>query len=175
MSLPIAGMTIAHIGVGVFALGITFVKSNSVELDVALKSGQSAQVAGYDFRYEGVQNLEGPNYEGVRGTVSVTRNGQPVTVLHPEKRHYWVQGTVQTTAAIAAGLNRDLLAALGEDVGAGAYSLRLQYRPLIRFIWLGALIMAIGGVVTVIGRRARSAQGEPATAALGLQAGEVKP
>jgi cytochrome c-type biogenesis protein CcmF len=174
VSLPIAGMTIAHIGVGLFALGITFVKSNSIELDVALKSGQSAQVGDYQFRYEGVENLEGPNYDGVRGTVRVTRGGQLVTVLRPEKRHYWVQGTVQTTAAIAAGLNRDLLAALGEDVGAGAYSLRFQYRPLIRFIWLGALVMAIGGVVTVIGRRARITQADAATVPVGLGAGELK-
>jgi cytochrome c-type biogenesis protein CcmF len=72
-------------------------------------------------------------------------------------------------------LNRDLLAALGEDVGAGAYSLRLQYRPLIRFIWLGALVMAIGGVVTVIGRRARATQPDPARLAAGLPAGELRP
>jgi cytochrome c-type biogenesis protein CcmF len=74
-------------------------------------------------------------------------------VLYPEKRSYWVQGTVQTTAAIAPALSRDLLAALGEDVGAGAWSLRLQYRPLIRLVWVGALIMALGGVTAVIGRR----------------------
>jgi cytochrome c-type biogenesis protein CcmF len=174
VSLPVAGMTVAHIGIGLFALGITFVKSNSIELDVALKAGQSAQVGNYQFRYEGVENIEGPNYEGVRGTVSVTREGRPVTVLHPEKRHFWVQGTVQTTAAIAPGLNRDLLAALGEDVGAGAYSLRFQYRPLIRFIWLGALVMAIGGILTVIGRRARVAVGDAATVSVGLRAGELK-
>ena len=84
------------------------------------------------------QDIDGPNYEGFRGTVSVTRDGRAGRrVLHPEKRRYWVQGTVQTTAAIAPGLQRDLLAALGEDVGAGAWSLRLQYRPLIRFVWLG--------------------------------------
>jgi cytochrome c-type biogenesis protein CcmF len=154
---PIAGMTIAHIGLGLFVLGITFVQSNTLERDAALKPGESVQLADYSFRYEGVENIEGPNYEGVRGTVSVTRNGHPVTVLHPEKRRFWVQGSVQTTAAIAPSLQRDLLATLGDDVGAGAYSLRLQYRPLIRFVWLGALIMAIGGITAVIGRRQRGA------------------
>ena len=168
---PLLGMSVAHIGVGLFVLGITFVKSNSIELDVALKSGQSAQLGAYSFRYEGVENIEGPNYDGVRGSVSVSRGGRLVTVLRPEKRRYWVQGTVQTTAAIAPALSRDLLAALGEDVGDGAYSLRLQYRPLIRFIWLGALIMAIGGVLAVIGRRQRASALSGATQAMGLPAG----
>jgi cytochrome c-type biogenesis protein CcmF len=151
----VLGMSIAHIGLGLFALGITFVQSNTIERDIALKPGQTAQVGAYSFRYEGGENIVGPNYEGFRGTVSVLRDGHLVTVLRPEKRRYWVQGTVQTTAAIDPGLGRDLLAALGEDVGAGAWSLRLQYRPLIRFVWVGALIMAIGGLTSVLGRRER--------------------
>jgi cytochrome c-type biogenesis protein CcmF len=149
----VAGMSIAHIGLGVFVLGITFVQSNSIERDVALKPGQAVTVGAYQFRFEGGQNVDGPNYEGFRGKISVTRNGSPVTVLYPHKRRYWVQGTVQTTAAIAPGVSRDLLAALGDDVGADAWSLRLQYRPLIRFVWIGALIMALGGLTAVIGRR----------------------
>jgi len=157
LSLPasVAGMSIAHIGLGIFVLGITFVQSNTIERDIALKPGESAPVGAYRFRYDGGQDIVGPNYEGFRGKVSITRNGEPVSVLYPEKRRYWVQGTVQTTAAIAPAFNRDLLAALGEDVGAGAWSLRLQYRPLIRFVWVGALIMAIGGVTAVVGRRQR--------------------
>jgi cytochrome c-type biogenesis protein CcmF len=151
----LAGMSIAHIGVGVFVLGITFVQSNTIQRDIALKPGQSAQLGAYQFLYQGGQDIVGPNYDGFRGQVSITRNGKPVTVLYPEKRHYWVQGTVQTTAAIAPGFNRDLLVALGEDVGAGAWSLRLQYRPLIRFVWIGALIMAIGGITAIVGRRQR--------------------
>jgi cytochrome c-type biogenesis protein CcmF len=153
----VAGMAIAHIGLGVFALGITFVQSNTIERDIALKPGQSTQLGDYVFRYRGGQMIEGPNYEGYRGRVDVERHGKPVTVLYPEKRRYWVQGTVQTTAAIAPALHRDLLASLGDDVGAGAWSMRLQYRPLIRFVWIGALIMAIGGVVAVVGRRERAA------------------
>jgi cytochrome c-type biogenesis protein CcmF len=162
----VAGMSIAHIGLGVFVLGITFVQSNTIERDIALKPGESAQLGAYQFRYDGGQDIVGPNYEGFRGKVSITRNGAPVSVLFPEKRRYWVQGTVQTTAAIAPALNRDLLAALGEDVGAGAWSLRLQYRPLIRFVWIGALIMAIGGVTAVIGRRQRGYAADGALAPL---------
>jgi cytochrome c-type biogenesis protein CcmF len=157
LTLPpaILGMAVAHIGLGVFVLGITFVESNTLERDVALKPGGIAQLGDYAFRFDGVKNVEGPNYEGLLGTVTVTRKGAPVTVLHPEKKRFWVQGSVQTTAAIADGLHRDLLASLGDDVGAGAYSLRFQYRPLIRFVWLGALIMAVGGVIVVVGRRQR--------------------
>ncbi len=155
----VLGMTVAHIGVGVFVLGVSFVQTSSIERDIALAKGQSVAVGGYVFRYDGVESIDGPNYDGFRGRVTVTRNnGQPVTQLTPEKRHYFVQGTVMTTAAIAAGWNRDLLAALGEDVGANAWSLRLQYRPLIRFVWIGALIMAIGGLITLRDRRYRPEQ-----------------
>jgi cytochrome c-type biogenesis protein CcmF len=153
----ILGMAIAHIGLGMFVIGITFVQSNTLERDIALKPGGSVTLGSYNFRFDGVQNIEGPNYEGLRGTVTVTSDGKPVTVLYPEKRRFWVQGSVQTTAAIADGLHRDLLASLGDDVGAGAYSLRFQYRPLIRFVWLGAFIMAMGGVTVVFGRRQRGA------------------
>ncbi|HEY5019466.1 MAG TPA: cytochrome c-type biogenesis CcmF C-terminal domain-containing protein, partial [Steroidobacteraceae bacterium] len=170
VTAAIAGMSIAHIGLGVFVIGVTFVYSNTIERDVALKPGQSVQLSDYVFRYEGVQNIEGPNYEGVRGTVSVTRDGKPVAILRPEKHRFWVQGSVQTKAAISASLQRDLLAALGDDVGAGAYSLRLQYRPLIRFIWLGALIMAMGGVTAVLGRRQRGTALSAAAQTLGLKA-----
>jgi cytochrome c-type biogenesis protein CcmF len=171
----IAGMTLAHIGLGMFVVGITFVQSNTIERDVALKPGQSVQLSHYLFRYDGVESIEGPNYEGVRGMVTVTRDGKPVTVLRPEKRRFWVQGSVQTTAAIAPGLSRDLLVALGDDVGAGAYSLRFQYRPLIRFIWLGALIMALGGVTVVVGRRQRGGALSAVTQPLGLASGAGRP
>src|SRR5262249_49943746 len=120
--------------------------------------GQSEQVGRYSFHYEGVQNVSGPNYDATRATVSVIRSGKRVALLHPEKKHYFVQNTDITTAAIAASLPRDLLAALGDDVGGGAWSLRFQYRPLIRFVWLGGAIMALGGAIAVAGRRRRLAE-----------------
>ncbi len=155
LTLPasVLGMTIAHIGLGCFVLGITFVKSNTIELDVALARGASHQVGDYVFRYNGGENIEGPNFDGFRGHVTAFRNGQVVAELSPEKRHYFVQGSIMTEAAIAAKWNRDLLAALGEDVGNDSWSLRLQYRPMIRFIWLGAAIMALGGLTTLFDRR----------------------
>jgi cytochrome c-type biogenesis protein CcmF len=159
LTLPasVLGMTIAHIGLGCFVLGITFVKSNTIEMDVALARGASQQVGGYMFRYNGGENIEGPNFDGFRGHVTALRNGKVVAELSPEKRHYFVQGSVMTEAAIAAKWNRDLLAALGEDVGNDSWSLRLQYRPMIRFIWLGAAIMALGGITTLFDRRYRFA------------------
>jgi cytochrome c-type biogenesis protein CcmF len=160
MPLPAAviGMTVAHIGLGLFVLGVTLVESQTIERDIALRSGQSSELAGYVFTYQGGEDIEGPNYGGFRGHVTVTRDGKTVATLTPEKRQYWVQNSVMTEAGIAAGWNRDLFAALGEDVGAGAWSLRLQYRPLIRFIWFGALVMALGGVIAICDRRYRNAE-----------------
>jgi cytochrome c-type biogenesis protein CcmF len=155
LSASLVGMTVAHMGLGVFVLGITLVSSNSIERDVAMKPGQVALVGDYAFRYQGVRAITGANYDAMRGIIEVTRHGRLVTMLYPEKRRYWVQGTEQTTAAIAPALHRDLLAALGDDVGAGAWSLRFQYRPMVRLVWLGALIMALGGMLAVIGRRQR--------------------
>ncbi|MGH8253010.1 MAG: heme lyase CcmF/NrfE family subunit, partial [Steroidobacteraceae bacterium] len=158
-SLPASqvGMTIAHIGLGLFVLGITYVKSNTIETDVALGLGQSHQVGDYVFRYDGGESIEGANFDGFRGHVTASLNGRTVAVLSPEKRHYFVQGTVLTESAINAKWNRDLLVALGDDVGGGSWSLRLQYRPMIRFIWLGAAIMALGGITTLFDRRYRLA------------------
>ena len=155
LSAATIGMTGAHCGVAMFVLGVTFVESATIERDVALKSGDSAQIGEYTFRYEGSEPVQGPNYEGVRGRVIVSQAGREVAVMAPEKRRYFVQGSVMTEAAIEAGMHRDLFAAMGEDVGAGAWSLRLQYRPLIRFIWLGALVMALGGVIAMRDRRFR--------------------
>ena len=155
MSLPASqiGMTIAHIGLGFFVLGVTFVKSNTIETDLAMSRGQDKQVGDYVFRYTGGETIEGPNFDGFRGHVTVTKNGEVVEQLNPEKRHYFVQGTVMSTAAIGAKWNRDILVALGDDVGADSWSLRLQYRPMIRFVWLGAAIMALGGMTTLFDRR----------------------
>ena len=172
MKIPasVLGMTVAHIGLGMFVLGVTFVKSNTIEKDVAVARGQSVLVGEYSFRYNGGESIEGPNFDGFRGHVTVSKGGKVVAELAPEKRHYFVQGSVMTEAAIGATWNRDLLAALGEDVGADSWSLRLQYRPMIRFIWLGAVVMALGGITTLFDRRYRTAP-VATTAADALAAG----
>jgi cytochrome c-type biogenesis protein CcmF len=104
-----------------------------------------------------VRPIEGPNYNGVEGTVVITRQNAPVSVVYPQKRQYWVQHTTTTEAAIEMHRGSNLFVALGDDLGAGKWSVRFQIRPLVNFIWLGAFIMAVGGAVAVTDRRYRAA------------------
>ena len=127
---------------------------------MALAQGGVAQLGAYQFQFEGVQPIEGPNYSGVGATVIVTRNGAPVAVMHPEKREYWVQHTVTTASAIRMYYTSNVLVALGQDLGDGRWSLRLQVRPLVTFIWLAALIMAAGGMLAISDRRYRLARAQ---------------
>ena len=149
------GMTLAHLGVGVFILGVTVTSSYSIETDAAALPGDRREVGGYEFVFRGIRDVQGPNYEAVEGEFEVRRNGALVTILRPQKRVYRVQQSPMTETAIDAGWRRDLLVALGDPLGDGAWSLRIQYRPLIRFIWLGPLIMALGGLVAVSDPRYR--------------------
>ena len=171
LSLPraVLGMTLAHVAVGIFVVSVTAVESYTVERDVALARGETVQVGGFDFRFDGVDALHGPNYDGVHGVVQVARDGRPVATLQPEKRRYFVQQSVMTEAAIRSQAGRDLFVALGEDLGAGRWSLRIQVRPLINYIWLAALLMALGGLLAASDRRYRTAR---ATAAEPIGAGQ---
>jgi cytochrome c-type biogenesis protein CcmF len=155
--LPAAvlGMVIAHFGVGVTTLGITGVQSFKVEKDVALALGDTATIAGYGFKFAALRDVRGPNYTGVEADVVVTKAGREVTVLKPQKRLYNSGGNAMTEAGIEAGAARDLFAALGDDLGQGRWSLRLQYKPLIRYVWLGAILIALGGAIAAFDRRYR--------------------
>jgi cytochrome c-type biogenesis protein CcmF len=159
LSLPrsVIGMTIAHIGLGVCVLSLTTVESFTLERDVSLGQGERASVGKYELRLQGVRSIEGPNYNGVEGTVVITRQNAPVTVLYPQKRQYWVQRSSTTQAAIQMYHGSNLFVALGDDLGAGKWSVRFQIRPLVNFIWLGAFIMAVGGAVATTDRRYRTA------------------
>jgi len=155
LSASVVGMSIAHFGLAIFVLGVTTVESYHIESDLSLRPGQTAQLAGYDFKMVSVRDVVGPNYDAVESEVVISRNGKQVTVLHPQKRTYRVQTSPLTEAGIDAGWGRDLFVAMGEPLGDGAWSLRLQYKPLIRCIWLGALVIALGGLVSVTDRRYR--------------------
>ena len=92
-----------------------------------------------------LRDVAGPNYEAIESEVVISRDGEQIAVLHPQKRVYRVQKNAMTEAGIDGDWNRDLFVAMGEPLGDGAWSLRLQYKPMVRFIWLGALVMALGG------------------------------
>jgi cytochrome c-type biogenesis protein CcmF len=149
------GMAIAHLGVGMFAIGASGVESYKIEKDVALKPGASFAIAGYEFKFVSSATVRGPNYDAVQATVAVTRGGKPVATLLPEKRHFWVQQTDNSHAAISVGWARDLFVAMGNPLGEGAWSMRIQYKPLVRYIWLGAFVMAFGGFIAATDRRYR--------------------
>ncbi|MCL4780450.1 MAG: heme lyase CcmF/NrfE family subunit [Gammaproteobacteria bacterium] len=149
------GMCIAHLGLGLFVLGVTVTSSFSIETDQRIAVGETAQVGDYSIRFNGVQPVRGPNYQALRGEMIVSRDGQTIATLHPEKRVYGTRSSPMTEAGIDAGWSRDVFVALGDDLGKNAWSLRLQYKPLIRFIWLGALVMAFGGVLAASDRRYR--------------------
>ena len=142
------GMLLAHAGVAVFAIGVSLVSAYSTEKDVRLAPGESWTLGGYRFVFEGVEPVQGPNYAAQRGRVRVYRGEQQVAELLPEKRIYAMQPNPMTEAAIDAGVSRDLFVALGEALGTdGAWSLRLYHKPFIRWIWFGALFMALGGLL----------------------------
>ncbi len=153
------GMTLAHIGVGVFIIGVTYTNAYSIEKDVRMATFDTFTVAGYAFVFNGVEAHRGANYDSVRGEFLVTRQQRPVATLHPEKRTYLVQKNPMTEAAIDAGLTRDLFVALGEPLdGNDVWAVRIYYKPFIRWIWLGALLMAFGGLVAATDSRYRSAR-----------------
>jgi cytochrome c-type biogenesis protein CcmF len=155
VTAALLGMCIAHFGVGMFAIGASGVESYKIEKDVALKPGGSFRIAGYDFRFVDARNVRGPNYDAVEALVEVTRSGKPVTILKPQKRHFRVQQTDNSQAAISVNWARDLFVAMGNPLGENAWSMRIQYKPLVRYIWLGALVMAIGGLIAATDRRYR--------------------
>ena len=148
-------MYLAHMGVGVFILGATVTSSYNIETDSRAVPGDRWQVDEYELYFRDIRRIEGVNYEATEGEFEVWEGDQLVTILRPQKRVYRVQTSPMTEAAIDVGWGRDLFIALGDPLGDGAWSLRVQIKPLIRFIWLGALIMAFGGLLAIMDPRYR--------------------
>ncbi|HTM70194.1 MAG TPA: heme lyase CcmF/NrfE family subunit [Luteimonas sp.] len=155
MTPEMLGMSFAHIGVAVFLVGALLVEGLSRQHELALAPGQQVELGGYAFRFDGVERHPGPNYIADTGTVTVFRGGRELETLHPEKRSYASGGQVMTEAAIDAGVVRDLYVALGEPLGNGSWAVRVHVKPFVRWIWFGAVLMAIGGLVTATDRRFR--------------------
>ena len=149
------GMVLAHLGVAMTVWGIAFSQNYSVERDVRMNVGDSVQIADYDFTFKGISDANGPNYIGGKAQIDITRHGQPEATVFAEKRLYTVSKMPMTEAAIDWGFTRDLYVALGEKLDNNAWALRLYYKPFIRWIWLGGLFMALGGLLCMFDRRYR--------------------
>jgi cytochrome c-type biogenesis protein CcmF len=152
----VLGMSVAHLGVGLFVLGVTLVSAYAIESDQSMRAGQSLDVAGHSFELREFRDVEGPNFAAVEGSVEIRRNGDFIGEVRPQKRQYLVQKSPMTEAGIHVQWNKDLFVALGDQLGNGLWSVRIQYKPMIRFIWLGALVMALGGLIAITDRRYRS-------------------
>lgn len=152
------GMILAHLGVAMTVFGIAFSQNYSVERDVRMNVGDSAQIADYEFRFQGIQDANGANYLGGKAQIDVYRNQALEAKLYAEKRFYTVSKMSMTEAAIDWGFTRDLYVALGEKLEDGSWALRLYYKPFIRWIWLGGVFMALGGGLCLLDRRYRFAR-----------------
>ena len=149
------GMTLGHLGIAVFVVGAMLVEAQNVLREVPMAPGQTQEIGRYAFRFDGVERVQGPNYIADRGHVQVFRDGKPLELLHPEKRAYASGGQVMTDAGIHAGVRADVFVALGESLGGDTWAVRLHVKPFVRWIWSGALLMALGGFVTAADRRFR--------------------
>jgi cytochrome c-type biogenesis protein CcmF len=149
------GMVIAHLGIAVFTLGVTIVKGFESEIAVRMLPGEVAHLAGYDFTFKGVEEIQGPNYTASRGQLLVTKNGAVRTTLSSEKRLYTVQNMPMTEAGISPAIIHDLYASLGEPLEDGAWSVRIYYKPMVEWIWFGCLMMGLGGLLALSDKRYR--------------------
>ena len=155
LSLSYWGMVIAHLGVAVTVIGITVVSNFSVEKALKMYPGESAVVSGYDFKFAQIGTMQGPNYSAHVGVFEISKQGELVATLHAEKRRYKVKGSMMTEAAIDAGLFRDLYVSMGEPLEDGAWAMRLQVKAYMRWVWLGSIFMALGGLLAILDKRYR--------------------
>nr|WP_255682166.1 heme lyase CcmF/NrfE family subunit [Luteimonas sp. BDR2-5] len=155
LTAEMAGMSLAHFGIAVFLVGALLVEALNVQREVALAPGQALTIGRDSFEFDGVAHADGPNYSADRGTVRLLRDDRVVAILHPEKRAYASGGQVMTETAIRPGVTRDVYVALGEPLGDGAWAVRVHIKPFVRWVWAGALLMALGAFVAAADRRFR--------------------
>jgi cytochrome c-type biogenesis protein CcmF len=156
LSPSFLGMALAHMGFAAVVLGAVVVSQHSEERDLRMTPGESAELGGYRFEMTRISQQPGPNYVADQAVFRVTRGEELIATLTPEKRRYLASNQVMTEAAIDAGLLRDLYIALGEPIGEQAWAVRLQFKPMVRWLWVGAFFIGIGALVTVLDRRYRS-------------------
>ena len=149
------GMAIAHFGIGVFVFGVTFVNAFQQEKELPMETGQRVEMSGYEFELKGIANVKGPNYSSKQARVNVYKQDKHIATLLPEKRTYLVQQNPMTEAGIDTGFLRDIYVAMGEQINENAWGMRLYYKPFVQWIWLGASLMALGGLIAALDRRYR--------------------
>ena len=157
------GMLLAHAGVGIFIAGVTLANGYEVKQELKIDIGATREAGGYAFTFASIGPATGPNYSAQRAVFPVTRDGKPVVTLYPEKRLYAVQNMALSQADIDSGFTRDLFVALGDPVGDSAWTVRLQVKPFMTWIWTGCILMALGGLLAAGDKRYRRVQ-EPARA-----------
>lgn len=156
LSVSYWAMVIAHSGIAIAAIGIGLTSVYEQQKDVRMLLGDDISVSGYRYQLTAINTFKGPNFSGTRGDITVFDGDTVITVLQPEKRFYYAARNVMTEAAIDPSLTRDLYVALGEELGEGAWAVRVHVKPFVRCIWLGALMMAFGGFLAVTDKRYRS-------------------
>ncbi len=163
------GMTIAHLGVAIFVIGVTLVRGYETERDLRMAPGEKVSIGGYEFTFKGTSEVAGPNYTAVRGSFEVRNAGSEKVnrIMHPEKRTYQASGQTMTEADIDTGITRDIYVSLGEPVGDGAWGVRVYHKPFVDWIWGGCIVMALGGFLALSDRRYRM---QRATHAAGIEA-----
>jgi cytochrome c-type biogenesis protein CcmF len=164
------GMLLAHFGFACCVVGVVATSQYSIEHDLKMSPGDTETLAGYEFRFLEVAPVRGPNFVADEARFEVYQDGQMIARLAPQKRRYLASGSVMTEAAIDPGLFRDLYVAMGEPIGtAGAWAIRLHYKPMVRWMWLGAIFMGLGAFATVLDKRYRRQRARSASEAEGVQ------
>ena len=155
LSYSYLGMQLAHTGLAICILGVGLSSAYDQTRELRMAPGDIAQVAGYEFKFSSINQVAGPNYNAFQAQIKVTKDRYMVANLFPEKRHYNAGGQVMTEAAIDPALSRDIYVSLGEPLAGGAWALSLQVKPFVRCIWLGGILIAIGGLLAAFDRRYR--------------------
>ena len=145
----------AHIGLAVCALGVGLSTAYDAQTDLRMLPGDKTELGGYQFQFVGVERVQGPNFIAYRGNVEVKSGGELIVRLSPEKRNYTSGGQVMTEADIDGQLHRDLYVSLGEPLGNQAWAIRFQVKPFVRCIWLGGLLIGLGGLLAALDKRYR--------------------
>ena len=152
-SMKNIGMYFAHIGLAVFILGASVVENDKTEREVIMGIGDQIKIKEYDFIFRDMKEKQEVNYDALVGVFDVKKDGKLITTLFPEKRIYFSNDLPMTEAGIEPGFTRDLYVTLGNLIDEDRWSVRIYHKPLVRLIWLGAILMALGGIINVAYKR----------------------